>query len=307
MKKILFLVVVINYTILTNLIATGTTGCQFLNIITSARINSLGNAFCGISSDVDMVKLNPAGLLGLKNSEISLYYKNYGEFSVNQGGLSFASPIPFGRIGLFFSFLGIPLDNVWEDGLPTDKNYSLFNIETGLGYQKGLFKDIVSLGIGVKYIHEDLGEKGGSSVGFDLGLLFDILKGNKDYDFRTGISFRNLGLGMKFDKVMNELPFSISCGLLYGLFKKVNFLADLQKEKDRDITYHFGIELLPEWLINLRAGYIIQEHSVFTLGIGVKLSFKGIKVNADYSFDTTNPLVSSHIVSLKFSTYFLSL
>ena len=70
MKKLLFLVIMTAGFLMFALAQdkAGTAGMTFLKMDVTARANSLGGSFIGLSDDASCLYYNPAGMMNLKNT-----------------------------------------------------------------------------------------------------------------------------------------------------------------------------------------------------------------------------------------------
>ena len=79
----------------------GTTGFTFLKVYYSARAAAMADAYTGLSDDASAVFFNPAGLIQLQSSQVSVTYMSYFE-GIQCGSLVYAIPMNEKTTAAFF-------------------------------------------------------------------------------------------------------------------------------------------------------------------------------------------------------------
>ncbi|MEW6556171.1 MAG: PorV/PorQ family protein [Elusimicrobiota bacterium] len=144
------------------------------------------------------------------------------------------------------------------------------------------------MGSNAKIVNSTLGENySANTVAFDFGIIFRTFNDR----FSFGFSMVNMGDGLKYKDVVDDLPTVLRTGLQYkplDLQKHNLTIAEdvlLLTEDYIDLRKtHFGFEYWFQKLIALRVGYKIgYEPNIFTAGVGVK-AFNG---QLDYGYVST--------------------
>ena len=275
----------------------GTTGAQFLELPVGARAIAMGSAGGAISHDATAVYYNPAGLAGIKETNISLmqafYFQN---ISYQFGGIA-------GRLADDNAYaLGVQhlspgaIDEVDNTSNPTGNslNPSDLAVAAGFGKQFG----ILDIGIAGKYISTKI-DKSASAVAADAGLRLNI-SGN----IVLAGSLSNMGTGLKYRERTDKLPALGRMGAAVK-FKNILLAADLLMPKGAKMYFAAGTEFCAYQAENLRfllrAGYNGRTSSSklggmtgFSAGTGFDIS--GFSV--DYAFTPFGDLGNSHRISL---------
>jgi len=295
----------------------GTVGVQFLNNDFSPRALGMGGAFVAVADDAYGPDYNPAGLGQIKYPEASAMYLS-GFDDASLGGLHFGMLLPnvgfakyarpaFG-ISLISSSAGDityrPLDaNEYpgqERTLKAQQDYALtltFAEKFFVGdiiLEKLRFEDIEQFyGVNVKYVRSTLVEDyTANGVAGDFGYL---LKHNPS-GISFGVSFNNLGSGMKYIDETTKMPSVARAGLswllpsLYEHQLRLAGEADFHLNED-SLVYRLGAEYTFDRYVALRIGYIGHEDNpAFTLGMSLKYDDMSIDVAGTMGgevYDTT--------------------
>jgi hypothetical protein len=170
---------------------------EFMNIGVDAASISMSGAVTSSTNNVNSGYWNPAGLVEIEESEISLMHSNYFANVANYNYLAYASPID-DRSSIGFSMIRFGVDDILDTTQLIDNqgniNYDRINLFSAVDYgfiisyaRKMLTKDI-SYGINAKIIRRVIGDFATSwGFGFDVGLQ---LKTNNNWKF--GIMARDI-------------------------------------------------------------------------------------------------------------------
>ncbi|OGS43159.1 MAG: hypothetical protein A2539_08545 [Elusimicrobia bacterium RIFOXYD2_FULL_34_15] len=265
-----------NFLYLTHLKADiGKTGASFLLEDVSARTVGMGSAFCAVSDDAGLISVNPAGLNYIINPELTTMYRK-GLIDSYYGFAGFVYPVlPKATLSLgALVFDGGDIDINYLDGTSrTVKLAQDMAISLGLGSNIG---EYVFLGGNAKIIKSKLGEQySANSVSGDFGIIVRTVNDK----FSLGISAQNIGNGLKYQDIADQLPLILRTGIGYKLLGLNNhtllIAGDVLFPKEDSMKTHLGIEYWYHSLIALRTGYKIgYEPDIITAGIGIK-AFQG--------------------------------
>lgn len=278
MKKLLYLLLLIYFSKLYSTTYSLNTGMLFLDLIAPPRSSSMGGAYGSVSDDAETIYYNPAGLGFLNLTEFYLTYGNYfREFSSLNVLCSYSlkSYGTFAFSGGYFYMSEIDKydinGNKIMDGI---RMYdAFFTSSFGVMVMRGL-----SLGVGTKYLYENIANTAGSIIAFDYGLIYSDLFIENLY---TGLSFINFsGMNLKLGKNEEKLPSKIKFSISY-IFKNLLTDLDINITNGRKIVFNSGCEYLFDKIlyktkVYLRTGLSILSSYDFisgiSLGIGVVYS-----------------------------------
>jgi hypothetical protein len=214
------------------------------------------------TNGINSLYANPAGLLELENSfgiDLSVERRfNLSELSTYSAG---------GYYSLDKSVIGLSLVRFGYEDYTEQK--------INLTYARKLF-DQFSFGANFTYIQYLLNEFGNKGlISFDIGIKSDV---NKVLSIGA---FVNNPASLKFDD-NQDIPVRLAIGTNYHPSNKVEWMVELEKIIDNDLTIKTGIVYYPAQQISLRIGGDITRNLV---GIGIGYNLNGFKVTGAYSLN----------------------
>lgn len=269
---------------------TGTTGGQILKLDVGARAAAMGGAFSPIADDLYAVNYNPSGLNRLGTLSLGMmHHTGLAEVSYDYLGYTQRLKTGYDEEVKQLGVMGISLAYLYMNELEGSRfaqgggferaanfkaDFSLFILSYGFKMNPSL-----STGFNLKMIKERIEKEEGSSIAFDLGLLYDTnLPG-----LTFGLCLQNIGRGLEFINHRAELPMNLRGGVAYKLLNNTLILClELNKHRDNDLNLTLGTEY---WLIKplaLRAGYKTDADigGGFSGGVGIKI----MNYSLDYAF-----------------------
>lgn len=253
--------------------------CNFVyaandNLPIGARALGLGNAAVTIS-DPFAVFNNIAGVAGLENTNIGVFYErryNFSGFNI----FSFVAnhPTKFGNAALGLYRFG-------------DDLYNEMRINAGWAHKISF----VSLGIQVEYMQtsiQDLGVK--RNVVINFGGQAEITK-----HLVFGAHIYNLNQAKIAEYKDERIPTIMKAGLSYKPIKQLMLNIEVEKDIIQKIRYKLGIEYVVIEKIKFRTGINIQPQVVF---FGTGYNSKTFFI--DYALTWHQQLGFSHSISLVF-------
>jgi len=285
---------------------TGLPGAGFLALPMSSRAISMGNAFTGVSDDVNCQFINPAGMAGLNHHEISVH-NTFWMYDMNYNNLAFAYILPKGVVGSSL-VLFYPGKVSAYDGWGFEKSkLTMYDMAANVNYGVKIVDSIYS-GIGIKYIYRRISEYSDRTVDFDAGILFKIsflkiksIAANKELN-------DNVAIGLSFQNIMgkigkDKLPSQIRSGIRYSIMPALACSVDHVLKLYDNNEFNTGIEYIYMRQFSIRAGYIVGDNSyLFTSGMGANFKIGYSLYKVDYSY---SPLAFDYSVhSLNFSIRF---
>lgn len=248
---------------------------EFMNIGVDARALGMANAVTAITSDVNSGYWNPAGLLHLRDNQLSLMHASYFANIATYNYAAFAMPLD-DRSAVGFSAIRFGVDDILNTTQLIDQQgnidynrISLFSTaDYGFmfSYARKLQLDGFSYGVNAKVIRRVIGKFASSwGFGFDVGIQFD--KG----DWHVGLMARDITTTYNIWNIDDE-QFATIQGAVEG--------QNQEAPETTEIT-------LPK----------------LQLGIGRRFDFRGdysllASMNLNMRFAQTNDIVSTEGFSL---------
>lgn len=311
----------------------GTTAAPFLQIPVGPEATSMGSAITAYANGAAAMFWNPAGIAGLEQKELLLEYTNW-FIDLDHTYLGAVLPVTKGVIGLNIVALNM---GEFEETIygrnfePTGRTFRAYSLAIGGSYATYLFDDL-RLGINAKYIVEKIDFSSASTIGFDIGTLYQT-----PIDWiKFGVSVQNVGGKMQIDgdnltttTDLNEseegdyqpdvrlatdefnLPLTLRVGFGFDLLQKENVSARLAVDgvspSDNFQHLNIGLEtaLLDEKFfirgglpnIGLEKSDRVQK---FTLGLGFNYDVsETLSVNIAYSYQNYEYLNDVNRISLQ--------
>ena len=191
---------------------------EFLNIGVDAAAFGLSNAIVANTNDVNSGYWNPAGLLQLKDKQVSLMHASYFANIANYDYVGFAMPVDE-KSAFGISIIRFGVDDILDtttliesDGTINYNNISLFSATDyafTLSYARDLGIENLRFGANAKIIRRIIGDFANSwGFGFDLGLQYDYKKwkfGLMARDITTTFNTWSIDED-EFEKIKNAIP-----------------------------------------------------------------------------------------------------
>lgn len=312
---------------------TGMAAATFLSVEIGARAKAMGCAFVAISDDASALYWNPAGIAKINQNSLILSHTEWiADIKMEFAGI--AIPIgQMGTIGASITSLSVPEMKVRTVSQPegTGEFFDANDLAFTLSYARTITQRL-SIGLNVKYIHQQIYNMNASTVAVDLGSLFRT-------DFKNmviGFSISNFGGDMQLagqdarvevdiapdefgnnDRILAQfetqefqLPLIMRVGTAMDIFHTENNVlkigVDAVVPNDNDQYINTGAEYIYNDFLALRAGYkslfLEDSEESLTLGFGVKSSlFSENKLQFDYAYGDFGVLNDIHEFALSFS------
>jgi hypothetical protein len=273
----------------------GTAGFAFLKMPVGTRAQAMGENFTAVADDVSTIFYNPAGLLKIKDREISAEYIVWFE-QISKSNINFVYPgTKIGPIGIGINYVSIPYEKrEFED----DTGYQSSSIWMGV-FQltwARLIRESILVGCGIKYINENLDIKSTSGLAADVGVI-----SNFSNLVTIGASLQNIG-GQLSSENSDSLPFLLRVGISKKFFEEKLLVAS-------DINYGFVDETLNigiggEYKLSSyfypRVGYkfnVTNTNLDFIAGLNVGFGIEYKNFGIDYAMSPKSDLGIVHMVS----------
>jgi len=168
----------------------GTSGMKFLQIGVDAKSTAMGTAVAATGNDISALYWNPAGIVNLSNNNvIAGYTKWFSDIQYTYFGYTMNMGLN-GAFGLQFAMLGMGQmsETTVEHPEGTGKTFSASDMLFGISYSRN-FTDKFSFGFTAKYIMETIWDMSASTIGIDIGVLYQTGVEN----LRIGGVMKNFG------------------------------------------------------------------------------------------------------------------
>lgn len=277
-------------------------------ISVSARPMGMGDAFSGLTGDVNSLLYNPASLALLNRPSISTSQNQY-LMDTYQTFLSFGFPSGLGTIGMGILYFNEGDIRKMTNGVyqGTEKAYSMGGL---IGYS-GRFHKYLALGLNGKFLYFDYAGYTATGVAGDFGLLVPpIAFANGNALFTFGLSLQNFGSQIKVMDTAFDQPLNVKGGFSLqfpnlSIFA-LNTAVDINYPLEGSMRYNLGGELWIADMLALRGGYT-GGYDWSEAYDGGNISFgAGVKVGAfqiDYAYRDWGDVMNEtdHRLSLSFA------
>lgn len=269
--------------------AVATTGSEFLLFDQGARGIALGGAYTALTDDANSLYWNPAGLSRVPRLSAAFMYSRYVADVVYHSG-AFARRVNDESVlaaGWRYRDIGT-IDHTDLSGAALGSFHPRdYVVEAGWGQSILDLSDSevdVSMGIAGRMIHSDYLERA-SGYGGDIGIQTRFYTGPYAYD--VGFAAQNLGLGQKFDRTRDTLPFRARLGGAVYPSRSLMFSAEAILPSNNVVHGAAGLEYTLEIDRNIK-GAVRGGFNSLTLeslgGASTASGGMGLKVG-DLSFD----------------------
>jgi len=261
----------------------GTTTASFLKIGVGARPAAMGEAFTALASDGTSLYWNPAGLIQIKQRELSATYNLWFQ-EIRQGYVSFGFSSLRGTVGLGANYVDMgDIEGRDEEGNPTG-DFGASDVHLFLGYAKRFKK--IALGFTAGWLKDTIKEDTKSAFLGNIGLLYPL-----SGQLTLGTAIQNVGSQLGND----PLPLALKIGMALSR-EALTLAADVAKPKDNDLYWCVGAEWWIRDIIALRAGY--KTNQDIGEGWSAGLGFKFQRICLDYAYVPYGDLGNTHRISL---------
>jgi long-subunit fatty acid transport protein len=298
----------------------GRTSFQFVKIGVGARQAALGEAAIASVRDLTSIYWNPAGITGIDRFEAAFSYTRW------LADMNYVAAATGGRLGNLGTF-AITMASLDYGDIPeavlgagsdgrTGQSFSGGDLFLGLFYARQ-FNDNLSIGVGVKYLHETLWEYSAGTFAFDVGTTYQVgFRGltlaMAAQNFAGAVSFR----GEESDREEGySVPLVFRIGVAGNLIGGDAFfpvpgphrvVASLEAINTNDFSerLHLGAEYIFNDLLAIRGGYRVNyAEGNWSVGLGfTPPEVSGVRLRADYAYVGYEFLTAPHrfTVSLAF-------
>jgi hypothetical protein len=262
-----------------------------------ARATGMGSAFVGVADDSTALMWNPAGLGGLRNTELSLNHNSWLAGIIQETAIA---AVPVGNLGTFgFSGNYVNYGSLlgYDSTGAQTANYTADSYGFGAGWGKEILPGL-SAGLALNAVMQTIASTTYSDLSAELGVLWCPVE-----HLRLGASYSSLGT--------NVAGYSLASTLRLGGSYRFNLAPDNQLllaasaalEQSGENSLQFGGEDLIHSCLALRAGYQAslsdnQIDGVTGLSLGIGILFGGFSL--DYAYLPFGDLGIAQRISLSY-------
>jgi len=275
-------------------------GAEFLRIDTDARAGALSSGGTASAMGISAISYNPAGLASMAKGEAALSHSAWYLGSMHDFvGAGFGMAKGW-KLGLSFTRLSAGD----MEGRTADRGksggYSAYDQAAGLAVAKQF--GAYSAGGAVKYIESSIAGTKGTGYAVDLGLK----RGFKAVPVSIGVAVQNIGPGIKYISQRDQLPLSVSAGVVFMPISGVMINFDAKRYVyDKYTAYSLGTEYAlfggasSAYGLSLRGGVNGQPEQgaagAFSAGAGIKF----MNADLDYAMTPQGSLGGTQRITLK--------
>ncbi|HEY5038750.1 MAG TPA: PorV/PorQ family protein, partial [bacterium] len=274
----------------------------------------MGGAYAAVADDVNALEINPAGLAGIKESQItfqhsfwaqdlSMEHLAYGQSLSKKSGLGFG--VDYMNLGSVDKIL------IGPSGPVGNGSYSPMALNVSGGFGTVLL-DHLKVGATVKFLMQNIQTTSSATAAIDGGLIYSIPRSG----FSFAIVMNNLGGTLDTDSLPLQLTLGAAFKTIIGKDKSVSKSASsssvprnvLTLSTEGDLTlndmglsnYRVGAEYWYNQQIAAQVGYRFAPYGDlagvrgFACGVGFRLQ----KWEVSYALTTQGDMGSTHQISL---------
>ena len=283
----------------------GTYSAQFLKIGCSARAAGMGNAFTASANDATSIYWNPAGMVELTRTEVTLNSTTWpADIDIYFAGAVFSTPYFPGTFGISARALTMDPQEERTIYIPqgTNRYFDAGDMSFGLSYAMFL-TDRFSAGITAHFIHMGLADKSVETMAFDFGLVYRIgIQGMK-----LGMMIQSLGGEVNYDDRSSKLPTLFKVGLSVDAYRRgahaLLAAGEFSHPSDNAERMNVGMEYNYNRFFFMRGGYNINYDTAGAAwGVGFRMDTSQTSdIGLDYAWEDMGYLGSAHRITLNFS------
>jgi len=227
----------------------GTTAANFLSVGSGAGVLGMGGAVLGMGRDLNAASWNPGALGWVNETQLVLSHSGLADEQAQEwlgAGGRLGGSTRWALTGLYHgqgSFQGRDASGV------STGSFDVSSMAVGAQLAQN-FGGRGTIGVGAKYVTEDLGTVRGSGFTFDLGAMLQAGR------FGLGVAAQNLGGQMKYDGSAYRFPANYGMGASLAVPEHgLRFALDA----NFPVAYYSDVRGGVEWMwrdqFALRAGY----------------------------------------------------
>lgn len=283
-------------------------GAAFLKIAAGARAVAMGQAFSGISGDIQSLYWNPAGLAEIKTKQVFGMSERWLS-DINVNSLAVVLPQKYGNLSAGLLYVSQPgldgrdANRQSTGGFPANDSAVILSFSSKAGENI----DGLCYGASVKFIQQKIENNSAVGAALDLGINYKPCGASK---YQFALACRNLGNEMKFLDESFSLPLSFVAGAAYNYSEKLLLSCDIKNRVNEGYTdISVGAEYALIDKLDLRTGYLFkpsesgslpsQDNQILPSGLAVGFGAKIMNsARLDYAFTPVSNIGDTHHISI---------
>lgn len=273
----------------------GTRALTFLKLGVGAEAIAMGESHAAAADDVYATYWNPAGLSKIQQGQLGFMHNEWFA-GIRHEYLAYAQPVgESSAIAVSASYLSYGTLERRDDQGSSLGTFRPYDLSAAASFAASLSEQI-ALGVNGKWVQEQIDEQSAQALAFDLGAVYSMANA----PVTLGLNAQHLGTKVKYDEESFLLPFNLKAGASYHA-DSVEFVADVNRPSDDNVSAGFGASLLVADMFHLRSGYRYRFGGnplggLSGLSLGLGLSVEGYRL--DYAFASLGKLGPVHRISL---------
>ncbi len=283
----------------------GTYALTFLKIGVSARATAMGDAFIALANDGAATYWNPAGMVDLTKTSVSLNHTFWmADIDLDYASGVFTLPFVPGTFGVSARALTLDPQIVRTIERPegTGQTFDAGDMSFGVSYAK-FFTDKFSSGVTLHFVHSGLADQSVNTLAVDFGLIYRIgFRG-----MRLGMMIQSLGSKVDYDNRASKIPTLFKVGLAMAAYERgvhsLTSVGEFSHPSDNKERVNVGMEYAYNQFFYLRSGYNVgYDASGAAAGFGLRIDTSQTSdIGFDYAWTDMAELGYIHRLSLAFS------
>lgn len=294
-----------------------TTTGQFLKIGIGARAMGMAGAFVAVANDPSAIYWNPAGVASMVRREAMVSNVQW-PADISYTHLTYIAPVKKlgGSVGVQFGALTTEIEETTEERpFGTGVTFGYADWQAGLTYSARL-TDRLLVGVGAKYVHQDLGaDVGGTSANnllVDLGTIYylgissvriGMTMAHFGPDFSPGGEYVSETTGEVREYDGYSPPTTFRFGVAWEPIEKADHRLTtsiaFDQPSDNQFDTRAGLEYEFSRRFALRTGYDLNASEIkFAAGAGFYPEFGTVRGTLDYAYSDGGVLGAIHRVSI---------
>jgi tetratricopeptide (TPR) repeat protein len=253
----------------------GAESFNFLFLDANARSVGMGGAYTALATDANALLYNPAGLGLVRRNEVTLMHNQYvADMTQDYVGLA----TRYG-VGAQLNYLrwGSIDRTTYQQADGTLGTFGIYDLAASAGYGR-CFGDVLSLGVGGKFLRESNDNVSASGWAGDLGAMFVW----PDWPWlRLGAALQNLGPDVVFYQNSEKLPLTFRFGAA-AVLPDLTLSADLMKDRYDQLRVAAGVEKILFRFMAVRLGFNSNNDADIGITGGAGWTWRDFSV--DYAF-----------------------
>jgi hypothetical protein len=261
----------------------------------------MGNAYTALASGTDATYWNPAGLAIEPGTEAAFsHFAWYQDITLEHGSVTVPA---HDRLTVGASFTYLNYGDIDAYTATNEPDGQIDAHDWALTFSAGYAAtEAISLGISAKYVTQRLDDISANGVAFDIGTLLRFDR------FNIGLAAVNLGPGLKYERVSEDLPAATRLGVAVLPFDD-SFVASAEFDYRRggSNVLRTGFEWNHQQLYFVRTGYerfVQGGRQSIGDGLSFGLGMNWRQATIDYAYSVADQYSAEDVHRFSFTVRF---